>query len=257
MGCSSSLVRRTVIDRLGGFDPDLTYLEDWEFNLRVAAQYQIGCVPEQLTYYRQYPVHIPSRAARYQVQDAMPAMLERAFKRTAPQHDIDVLYRHALANAWWLGAKIDYATGQSISAPMRFTRALELNDRFLKSPQDFIADIVDYARGLYAVIPTPFDEARRFVDAVFAHLPPIAASLGSYYGQAIGRLHAAYVFSVCDSAPRRTIGWHLFEAIRHDPAWRRNAGLLSIGGEALLGAGLARLIRKLYRLRNMSAWVGQ
>jgi glycosyltransferase involved in cell wall biosynthesis len=51
---STIIVRRSVIDDVGGFDEDLTHGEDWEFCLRVARKYKIGFVREALVDYRNH-----------------------------------------------------------------------------------------------------------------------------------------------------------------------------------------------------------
>jgi glycosyltransferase involved in cell wall biosynthesis len=49
---STVMVRRTVIDDVGGFDTTLRTAEDIEFQLRVARRYGIGVVPEPLVRYK-------------------------------------------------------------------------------------------------------------------------------------------------------------------------------------------------------------
>lgn len=47
----SFLFRRDVLERVGGFREDLPVLGDWDFHLRVCAQYEIGLIPELLANY--------------------------------------------------------------------------------------------------------------------------------------------------------------------------------------------------------------
>src|SRR5438105_9031136 len=53
----SIMVRRDVIEDVGGFDTRLTIGEDWEFCLRVAKKYKIGFVREPLVNYRNHGVN--------------------------------------------------------------------------------------------------------------------------------------------------------------------------------------------------------
>jgi GT2 family glycosyltransferase len=55
------VVRRQVYERLGGFDHRLSYGEDWEMWVRIAASYPVAYVPEPLALYR---VHSTSSTAR-------------------------------------------------------------------------------------------------------------------------------------------------------------------------------------------------
>lgn len=49
---STPLVRKTAIQRVGGFDSTLTPSEDWDFYLRIAKHYSFVCVPEVHVLYR-------------------------------------------------------------------------------------------------------------------------------------------------------------------------------------------------------------
>jgi hypothetical protein len=48
----SIVVRRSVYEQLGGFDPSLSWTEDWEMWVRIAAHYPIWYEPEPLAVYR-------------------------------------------------------------------------------------------------------------------------------------------------------------------------------------------------------------
>ena len=50
----SIMVRRSVFENLGGFDPQLKIGEDWEFCFRVAMTSKIGFVPKVLVNYRNH-----------------------------------------------------------------------------------------------------------------------------------------------------------------------------------------------------------
>lgn len=49
---SSAMLRRDVIDQLGGFDPEFYGCGDWQMWLRVAQRYLVGFVDKPLTLYR-------------------------------------------------------------------------------------------------------------------------------------------------------------------------------------------------------------
>jgi GT2 family glycosyltransferase len=55
------VVRRSVYERLGGFDARLTHCEDWEMWTRIAANFPVWYEPEPLTLYR---VHYRSSSSR-------------------------------------------------------------------------------------------------------------------------------------------------------------------------------------------------
>lgn len=50
---SNALIRRSAIELVGGFDPNLTHGEDWEFFVRLAARVDFVVVPKSQILYRQ------------------------------------------------------------------------------------------------------------------------------------------------------------------------------------------------------------
>ena len=63
-GSSSPMVRRGVIDKVGGFDESLNSSEDFEFQFRVASCFSIGIIPEVHWYKRQHPSNMSAHAER-------------------------------------------------------------------------------------------------------------------------------------------------------------------------------------------------
>ena len=57
---SNLMVCRSAVEEIGGFDPQVGQLEDWDFNLRLAEQHQFCCVPEVGALYRK---HLASRSS--------------------------------------------------------------------------------------------------------------------------------------------------------------------------------------------------
>lgn len=75
--CSSVVLRRTCLDRVGLFDEQLPVFgaEDWDMWLRVSRRYVIARIDEPLVYYR---VHI-SNTSRLQVFQSYKAVLDKTF----------------------------------------------------------------------------------------------------------------------------------------------------------------------------------
>lgn len=54
-GPSSAVVRKAAIDRVGGFDPDLQFGEDWDLWLRLAQVGRLDVIPQPLAFLRRHP----------------------------------------------------------------------------------------------------------------------------------------------------------------------------------------------------------
>jgi glycosyltransferase involved in cell wall biosynthesis len=74
---SCVMVRKRVIEEVGGFDPRLPPSEDWDFCYRVATRYRVGYVRDVLVRYRIHPAGAHMNIAR--MQRGMLLALEKAF----------------------------------------------------------------------------------------------------------------------------------------------------------------------------------
>jgi glycosyltransferase involved in cell wall biosynthesis len=80
---SNPLIRRSVIDAVGEFDPSLPSAEDWDYWLRIAQDYEFALVPQPQIYYRQSG---SSMSAKVDIMEkAQLEVLDRAFQRV-PSH---------------------------------------------------------------------------------------------------------------------------------------------------------------------------
>ncbi|MGF1478662.1 MAG: glycosyltransferase family 2 protein [Cyanophyceae cyanobacterium] len=83
---SNPLIRRVAIERVGGFDPALSAAADWDFYLRLAAQFPFVVVPEYQVLYRQ---SAGSMSAKVEAMKAeILFVLERAFQTASPEQSL-------------------------------------------------------------------------------------------------------------------------------------------------------------------------
>lgn len=80
----SFLFRRAVFEKVGRFREDLPVLGDWDFHLRVCAQYEIGLIPEMLANYHHRTSARSSEYSNTVVSDQ------------SRHHAYDTLYRNEL-----------------------------------------------------------------------------------------------------------------------------------------------------------------
>lgn len=79
---STSLVRKTVFDEVGGFDPRQTTAADWDFSYRVAKRYKIGFVSEPLVRYRLHGSNMHSNIGA--MEHDVKIGFEKAFADMSP-----------------------------------------------------------------------------------------------------------------------------------------------------------------------------
>ena len=116
---SNTMIRKSVFERLGGFDESLRAVEDWEFHVRLAAEYEFVGIPRVLVRYRQAPGSLSSRL------DLMEASFVQAHKKIfdcAPRH-LQHLKAHSAASFHLYMAIRSIQSGRGVSglpAAVRF-----------------------------------------------------------------------------------------------------------------------------------------
>ena len=81
---SNPLVRREVIDCVGGYDSNFPHCADWDFYLRLASYCHFALVPKHQIYYRQSSGSMTSKIDGIEKQLLM--MFEKTFKAASPQY---------------------------------------------------------------------------------------------------------------------------------------------------------------------------
>ena len=80
---STAMVRRECFERLGQFDRNLRYAEDWDMWLRIAKDYDFALVHEPLVFYRE---HANNKSKNYEGQlQSFCQILEKAFQSAPPE----------------------------------------------------------------------------------------------------------------------------------------------------------------------------
>jgi len=74
---SNPLIRREVIESVGGFDPELSHFADWDYWLRIAHNWSFVLIPKYQIYYRQSSRTMSSRVDG--IIEAGYSLIENAF----------------------------------------------------------------------------------------------------------------------------------------------------------------------------------
>ena len=116
----SFLFKRSVYDKIGGYDERLPVLGDWDFNIRFLKEADIGVIPELLALYHHrdtitdannvYGNTVNAGIANHIKYDAI---LRNHYMRTSPQ-DLGVLTNLAVMTNWQ-NSKIDQISTQSLA----------------------------------------------------------------------------------------------------------------------------------------------
>ncbi len=123
---SNPLIRRSIIEAVGDFNPDLHSAEDWDYWLRVAACSEFALVPKAQIFYRQSSTSMSSKVERmenYQIK-----VIERAFE-LAPQ-ELKKLKNKSLSYIYQYSAKLylekDFGISNLNNSIVKLSKSIQL-----------------------------------------------------------------------------------------------------------------------------------
>jgi GT2 family glycosyltransferase len=222
------LIRQQCLDTAGLFDEGVSISEDWDLWLRVAVDWPMGFVPEPLAIYHVHGTFLPKSMTRGKAQETRPYIVRKVidYARTRGVSVPLDLEAQALANAHWRSALLDYAVGNWRGAIQHWQQSLQLDPSFWATPK-WTDSLIDYALHMVDT-GTPPDEARHYVQYVFAHLPPSITEWQSYQRQTIGQLRAGYAFQALEQDEPCRARNLMRAAVKAYPPLLRNLGVISI-----------------------------
>lgn len=230
---SSVLVSRRCLEDTGGFDPELSYGEDWDFCLRVAHKYQIGFVAEPLVFYRAHGYYLPEKMHRLDMQQACVRIVSDALALGGLSKG-SPLARKAMAKALYHGALVDVGVQEYKAANERFAEAMSVDPTAFDGDTPSAIEFVAYFANLLYDTVTPLDEALSFVNALFDQLTGNAAKLNRFRRKTLALtcvVHAleGKVLSLPEHTRRA-----FWRGIAYDPRWLRNRHFVVGGLQALV-----------------------
>lgn len=99
---SNVLLKREVVERVGGFDPNISACEDWEYWLRIAPYFEFVVVPKPQIFYRLSSTTLSSKIDKMEKYHL--SVLEKAFQ-AAPPH-LQYLKPQAMSELYWFIAQL-------------------------------------------------------------------------------------------------------------------------------------------------------
>jgi glycosyltransferase involved in cell wall biosynthesis len=117
---SNAIVRRAVVDSVGGFDESLDCGEDWEFLSRAAHRWPFAVVPDDLVFYRWRSGSMSSDAAR--MHSGLLVVVDKMFGLAPPE--LQPIRIRTLANVHGYVARTYLTRHTEGTAPRKAARSL-------------------------------------------------------------------------------------------------------------------------------------
>jgi GT2 family glycosyltransferase len=221
----SVVIRRQHLEQVGDYDVDLEPTEDYDLWLRLAEVGQIVNLEARLYQYRVHAASV-STTRRPQQSFSRARALERALQRRHGAQPPPA-YAANLAVRYLEAALAAYDAGQLQGARTCLARALALQPALLAGEAQLSDRLVDYA-----VHRSP-EAGDAFIRGIFAQLLPPTARLARLRRRLLSDLHMREVFAGAQSGAHPRVDAHLWPALRHDPAWLLNRGVVAILARSL------------------------
>ena len=235
MSSIATAVRAECLAEAGGFDPELRQGEDWELWVRILRRYPAAHVPEPLAGYRHYNVFMPPRLAQRGYEQASVTIVEKNFAGLE-ESPLYALRREALGAAHWRAAWNRYALNDLAAGQASAARARVVYPELFAVPARFADSVAYLADELYDLY-TPLEEALKYIDRLFGHLPPALSDLRPWRRAARGRYCGLHVFRAYEMRQRAATRRAAALALRDSPRWAANRGFWSITWRAVSGWG--------------------
>ena len=128
---SNPLIRKTIIEVIGGFDPEFPYCADWEFYLRLAEHCKFIVVPKHQIFYRQSSGSMSSKIES--MEDFNVQACEKLFESVPPE--LQYLKQQSLAHIYQELAHLCLVrisdAGGAKQASQKLQKAIRLYPRIL------------------------------------------------------------------------------------------------------------------------------
>lgn len=246
---STVVMRRTLLDKVGGFDEAIQYGEDWDLWLRSALVMQIQGIPDPLASVRihqggQWWFPKPEKVQRVLADHIR--LLSKAFDLWSDHSEAaQALRAQCLAREYGLAALANYAFQEGDLARSQLQEAIRLNPVYWGEPDSVYRELLGFALRMGQSNPGNLDAPPAYVRAVMRNLPHQLSDLSSQTRRLAAHVDVelAYHFlSVGETGLARAC---LTRGIFTDPRWLRNRGVSAELLKLWFGHRSVRIARQL------------
>jgi GT2 family glycosyltransferase len=214
----SVMFRRALLDGVGDYDEHLEGAEDYDLWLRLAEVTQLEKVPQTLYRYRHHTASVSETHRAFQVWQQARTLEKMAARRFGPS--LPLVYARLVAGSFLQAAEISFQRGDTAAYQERLAHAIQSCPAFFAEPDTFVP------------LP-PLPAGLAMLDQVFSRLParPVYQRL---LRRLRAREHMRAVFAQARRGQPANLQGDLWPAVRQDPAWLLNRGVLSLTARSLL-----------------------
>lgn len=228
---SSSLIRKDILERIGGFDPQIRYGEDWDLWLRINSLSKFGFIAEPLVQVRRHQntqCYFPSIQGNSRRLEDHLVILEKAFANWQGSLSMGIKEK-AIAYQYAQTYLAETSVNNRKNAKNYLQKAFSVYPSVLLDPNDFGQMIVDNGAILVSVNQSlDYQAAIKYVDNVIDDLHQVGLSDKQFEKVVWGKLYAMLGFQALNHGEDDLARKYLLSAIRKDLNWLQNRGVISV-----------------------------
>ena len=216
----SVMVRRTCLEQVGYYDESLDQAEDYDLWLRLAEVTQLAKLEEPLYCFRYHPDSVTRTHPHLTALDAARVVERTAVKQGGGQPAPE--RRPLIAERYLQAAIANWLVDEAATARRCLDTALKYRPALLAQAQPLERLV------LQQVERVPAAAGVKLIGRVFDELLPPTRAARRVRARLLSDLHMRQVYRVLRTRQYSELDAHLWPAVRHNPGWLLNRGVLSI-----------------------------
>jgi len=224
---TTAMIRRDMLLKSGGFDPEIFWGEDWDLWIRMSRMGAFIEIPRVLSFYRTYGMdkELKKRSSDlyldrclYIIGKAASSNPDQITTSDRRKIEANIYAHHGMAN---------FQSGNPDRGTASLLQASEL-DPTIKQEQNLV-DLLEYVSRRIWRDTRDENQVKKFITVAIANLPKGFSLPAGGVRQILARMYMSEVFQhYCDGNPRIVLS-ALAAGLTNDPSWVFNRGVVSIG----------------------------
>ncbi len=224
------MCRRSCLEAVGNYRDDLFPAEDYDLWLRISEHFHVANLSDALYQWRQGNASVSATHGASQQERVLHAIEGALARRTATRPQVGLASGQALAQGYLFLATGQWALGALGAGRACLQEAIRLDEQLVE--REFLHFVIKRTLFIQAGSGSDPTPSLRFIDTAFRHMP--MGVVLKQKSQAVAQAYASAAFKAYEARDKGKVRRCALLALRHDPSWLRNRGIISIVARSCL-----------------------
>lgn len=239
----TAMFRRACIDQVGLFDETLVGAGDHDLWLRIAARWEVACIPEPLALYREHALNTTKALhANKGLGDERWRVLEKTKRWFPITEGTSLIWNRAFASSHLINGETEVYGGDVGAAGAHLAKALELDSTLYDKRDERAMRLGHWVEVLCGGDNTG-RRGRAGTEQLFSQVPQ-TTQVARLKRHVLATFAMTTVFKCYREQDFATVRALLPVAVQAAPEWLLNRGAWSVGIEAFFGPRMAGWLRR-------------